>query len=126
MAPHLLKRCPPKCQSVVAMLNEISVAIKKLLTVLVFLAGWPTYLGDEAAASKQIQQAVKVIQANRFLRLIHARLLMRWFDIAAARGKNGTISALRLLCKTGSIAYTIKGTIANKKTHLYAISNFIL
>jgi hypothetical protein len=77
MASHLLNRLPPTTQSVVAMLNDISVAIKKLRTVLVFFAGLPTYLGDDAAASKHSQQRHNEIHINMFLRLIHALLFVR-------------------------------------------------
>ncbi len=126
MAPHLLTLRPLITQSVVAMLKEISVAMRKLLTVLVFLAGLPTYLGDYVAASRQSHPAAKVIHIRIFLRLIQALLLTRWRETSAARWKKGAISPLLRLCIAGNMAYTTIGSAASQKTHLYAISNCIL
>jgi hypothetical protein len=66
------------------MLKDMSVAMRKLRTVFVFFAGFPTYRGEEAAPNRQSQQMLSVIHINKFFLLIHALRLIRWFETVAA------------------------------------------
>jgi len=75
IASHRLIRLPFTTQSVVAILNDISAAIKKLRTVFVFFAGWPTYRGEEAAPSRQAQHNINTNHERMFLLVIQALFL---------------------------------------------------
>jgi hypothetical protein len=107
------------------MLNEMSAAIKKLLTVFTFFPGWPTYLGDDAAVSKQIQQSIKVSQPKKFLDTIHALFFGFCPDTSAAQKKKGAISPDLLFFNAGKIQKINNGSGNNKNTQLYAISKCI-
>jgi hypothetical protein len=100
------------------MLKEISAAIKKLLTSFVFFSGSPTMRGEEAAASRQIQHSISVIHPKIFLRVTQARFSGFCPDIAAARKKEGVISASLRLRNAGSNAYTSRGSGNRKNIHL--------